>query len=61
VLIGANENYSASKIRLCWEGTYKHWTGVLEWTTGLEYWTDIFLAFTHVVVVKLIFHRLRDH
>jgi len=31
------------------EGT-KHWTGLLEWTTGLEYWTDIFLVFAHFVV-----------
>jgi len=22
----------------------------LDWTTGLEYWTDIFLVFAHVVV-----------
>jgi len=21
----------------------------LDWTTGMEYWTDIFLVFTHVV------------
>jgi len=22
----------------------------LDWTTGMDYWTDIFLVFTHVVV-----------
>jgi len=31
-----------------WEGT----------NTGLDYWTDIFLAFTHA---ELIFHWLKDH
>jgi len=33
-----------------WSGRYKHWTGLLEWITGLEYWTDIFLVFTYTVV-----------
>jgi len=23
---------------------------LLEWTIGLEYWTDIFVVFTHVLV-----------
>jgi len=31
-------------------GFVEHWTGLLEWTAGLEYWTNIFLVFTHVVV-----------
>jgi len=33
-----------------------HWTGLLDWNTGMEYWTDIFLVFKHiaVVVVSLI-------
>ena len=21
---------------------YNHWTGLLEWTTGMDYWTDLF-------------------
>ena len=21
-----------------------HWTGLLEWTTGMDYWTDLFLC-----------------
>ena len=25
----------------------------LDWTTGLEYWTDIFLAFTQAVVSSI--------
>ena len=25
-----------------------HWTGLLEWTTGIDYWTDLF-------VLKIIF------
>ena len=29
---------------------YNHWTGLLDWNTGLDYWTDIFLVFTHVEV-----------
>ena len=26
------------------------WTGLLDWNTGLDYWTDIFLVFVHSVV-----------
>ena len=26
---------------------YNQWTGLLDWNTGLDYWTDIFLVFTH--------------
>jgi len=22
-------------------GRYKHWTGLLDWTTGMDYWTGI--------------------
>ena len=25
-----------------------YWTKTLDWNTGLDYWTDIFLIFTHV-------------
>jgi len=28
-----------------------HWTGLLDWNTGLDYWTDTFLVFKHIVVV----------
>ena len=28
-------------------GVTNHWTGLLDWNTGLDYWTDIFLVFTH--------------
>jgi len=31
-------------------GVSIHWTGLLDWNTGLDYWTAIFLVFTHVVV-----------
>jgi len=24
-----------------------HWTGLLDWNTGMDYWTDIFFGFTH--------------
>jgi len=28
-----------------------HWTGLLDWNNGMDYWTDTFLVFKHVVVV----------
>jgi len=28
-------------------GVSIHWTGLLDWNTGLDYWTDIFLVFAH--------------
>jgi len=28
-----------------------HWSGLLDWNTGMDYWTDIFLIFKHIVVV----------
>ena len=28
-------------------GVTIQWTGLLDWNTGLDYWTDIFLVFTH--------------
>ena len=24
-----------------------HWTGLLDWNTGMDYWTDIFFGFAH--------------
>jgi len=30
-----------------------HWTGLLDWNTGMDYWTDIFLDFKHIAVVVL--------
>ncbi len=34
-------NYQAevSPISIAREGVSNHWTGPLEWTTGLDYWT----------------------
>ena len=26
---------------------YNHWTGLLEWTTGMDYWTDLFCTKNH--------------
>jgi len=38
------------------KGRYKHWTGLLEWTTGL-----IYFWFLHILwLVKLIFHWVRE-
>ena len=34
-------------------GVYIHWTGLLDWNTGLDYWTDIFLVIIDVVVVLI--------
>ena len=31
-------------------GVTIQWTGVLDWNTGLDYWTDIFLVFVHSMV-----------
>jgi len=28
-----------------------HWTGLLDWNTGMDYWTDTFLVFKHIVAV----------
>ena len=36
-----------STILTCVKGVPNHWTGLLDWNTGLGYWTDIFLVFTH--------------
>ena len=31
---------------LCFElGRYKQWNGLLEWKTGLDYWTELFSFF----------------
>jgi len=43
------------RYKILFPGRYKHcgmdyWTGILNWNTELEYWTDIFLVFTNVVV-----------
>jgi len=40
-------------------GAYIHWTGLLNWNTGLEYWTDTFLVFTHVMVGLIGFRWLQ--
>ena len=40
--------YSSCKLHLVWHavrtlsaGVCKQWTGLLEWITGLDYWTDL--------------------
>jgi len=33
-----------------------HWTVLLDLNTGLEYWTDIFLVFTHAMVSLIDSH-----
>ena len=40
--------YSGKRpVHRCLTGVTNHCTGVLNWKTGLDYWTDIFLVFTH--------------
>ena len=29
-------------------GRYKQWNGLLEWNTGLDYWTELFSFFGHI-------------
>ena len=29
-------------------GRYKQWNGLLEWNTGLDYWTELFSFFGQV-------------
>ena len=31
-------------------GVTIQWTGLLDWNTGLDYWTDMFLVFAHSMV-----------
>ena len=31
------------------QGVYIHWTELVDWNTGLDYWTDVFLVFICVV------------
>ena len=33
-------------------GVTNHWTGLLDWNTGLDYWTDIFLV---LHILRLVF------
>ena len=28
-------------------GVTNHWTELMDWNTELDYWTDIFLVFSH--------------
>ena len=37
-------------------GVSIHWTGLLDWNTGLDYWTGILLVFTHSKVLFLVLH-----
>ena len=41
-------------------GRYKQWNGLLEWNTGLNYWTELFPFFGQVSVLffKEPFHCL---
>ena len=34
-------------------GRYKQWNGLLEWNTGLDYWTELFSFFGQVYVFIL--------
>ena len=34
-------------------GVTNHWTGLLDWNTGLDYWTDIFLVL-HILRLVLL-------
>ena len=34
-------------------GGYKQWNGLLEWNTGLNYWTELFPFFGQVSVLFL--------
>ena len=40
-------------------GRYKHWTALLDWNTGMDYCTDIFLVFIHFLVSLIELHLLR--
>ena len=35
-------------------GRYKHWIGLLEWNTGLDYWNEIFSFFPLYVYPYMI-------
>ena len=30
-------------------GRYKQWNGLLEWNTGLDYWTELFFFFGQIL------------
>ena len=36
-----------------------HWTGLLDWNTGLDYWTEVFSFFGQNYVVFQIFDTWR--
>ena len=36
-----------------------HWTGLLDWNTGLDYWTEVFSFFGQDYVVFQIFDTWR--
>ena len=47
---------------------YNHWTGLVDWTTKLDYWTDhndhkyfIKKVFAIVVVIKRASEQVPDH
>ena len=40
------------------KGRYKQWNGLLEWNTGLDYWTELF-SFFGQVSIHLFLHFLR--
>ena len=39
-------------------GVTIQWTGLLEWNTGLDYWTGIFFVFIHYMAGFIEFHQL---
>ena len=45
-LVDPNQGRNINIVR----GITIQWTGLLDWTTGLDYWTDIFLVFAHSLV-----------
>ena len=36
-------------------GRYKQWNGLMDWNTGLDYWTELF-SFFGQVSIHLFFH-----
>ena len=39
-------------------GKYKQWNGLLEWNTGLGYWTELFSFFGQVSLEALLFKNI---
>ena len=50
--------YCNIAIHTTYRGVTIQWTGLLDWNTGLDYWTDILFVFTHSTVGFTEFHKL---